>query len=416
MAQLSSSSSGFKSTGDQPNYLIPFILVTTLFFLWGFAISMLDVLNKHFQEVLGLSISESAWVQVCTFGAYFVMALPAGYFMKKFGYKKGILAGLGLYAAGAFLVYPAGEVQSWPFFLVALFILACGLAFLETAANPYATVLGTPETSEQRLNLAQSFNGLGVITGPLVGGLLVFAAKEVDSVEAGFDSVQLPYMIVGALVVLVAILFFFTPMPEIEEEAEQDEAQGKASVGLFGHRHFTLAVLAQFLNVGAQGCIWGFFINYATESIQITNQEASYLLSVSMVVFMLGRFAGTFFMKFVKPNVLLGIYGLAIVLLLTVVTFNLLGDFSIYALVAFFFFQSITFPTIFALGVKDMGRFTKQASSYIIMGIVGGAAFPPVMGAIADSSTTAFSFILPVALFAYIAWYGFKGSQYRVGA
>jgi MFS transporter, FHS family, L-fucose permease len=413
MPQLQSSNASLKSGSNNANYLIPFILITSLFFLWGFAISMLDVLNKHFQEVLKLSKAESAWVQVCTFGAYFVMALPAGYFMKKFGYKQGILAGLLLYAGGAFLVYPAGEAQSWTFFLVALFILACGLAFLETAANPYATVLGKPETSEQRLNLAQSFNGLGVITGPLVGGLLVFATKE-SSVESGFDSVQLPYMIVGGVVSLVAILFLMTPMPEIEEANAADEKSETSAVKpLFENKHFVLGVLAQFLNVGAQGCTWGFFINYAVELLAMTDQSASFLLSVSMTIFMIGRFAGTFFMRFVKPSQLLGFYGVAIALLLFIVSFNLLGQYSIYALMVFFFFQSITFPTIFALGIKDMGKYTKNASSYIIMGIVGGAVFPPLMGYIADETSTAFSFILPALMFLYIAWYGWKGSQIR---
>ena len=414
MAQLHSSGSpSIKGpSGTQGNYLIPLALVTSLFFLWGFAISMLDVLNKHFQDVLNLSISESAWVQVCTYGAYFFMALPAGYFMKKYGYKKGILTGLLLYAGGALLVYPAGEAESWVFFLVALFILACGLAFLETAANPYVTVLGPRETSEQRLNMAQSFNGLGVIVGPAVGALLIFAS-DTESVAEGFDSVQLPYVIVGVVVLIVAGLFVITPLPEIEEEVLVEETSGHVGKSLFQHKHFVLGAFAQLLNVGAQGCTWGFFINYATDIMKVSNQDAAYLLSVGMVIFMIGRFAGTFLMRFLKANVLLGIYGLTIAGLLLVVTFNLLGSFSIYALVAFFFFQSITFPTIFALGVKDMGKYTKQASSYIIMGIVGGALFPPVMGAIADATSVSFSFILPVALFSYIAWYGFKGSQLR---
>ena len=394
------------------NYKLAFALVTSLFFLWGFAISMLDVLNKKFQEILGLSLSESAWVQVVTFGAYFVMALPAGYLMKRFGYKRGILIGLLLYAGGGFLVYPAGEAQSWTFFLLALFILACGLAFLETAANPYASVLGSPETSEQRLNLAQSFNGLGVITGPLVGGLLVFAGGSNASAEVGWDSVQLPYLIVGSIVLLVAFIFYRTPLPEIQEEALVTDASTHTGKSLFQHRHFVLAVLAQFLNVGAQGCIWGFFINYATEIARITNQDAAYLQSVGMIIFMVGRFAGTYLMRFMRPNVLLGWYSVAMVALLLLVYLHI-GAVSLYALLAFFFFQSITFPTIFALGVKDLGQYTKQGSSYIIMGIVGGAVFPPVMGAIADSTNTPTSFLLPALFFAFIAWFGFKGSQLK---
>lgn len=412
MAQLSSSSSAsIKASDAGKSYLIPFILVTSLFFLWGFAISMLDVLNKHFQEVLNISISESTWVQVVTYGAYFLMALPAGYFMKKFGYKKGILAGLLLYSGGAFLVYPASEAQSWVFFLISLFILACGLAFLETAANPYATVLGERETSEQRLNLAQSFNGLGVIIGPLVGRMLVFSNEE-QSIEAGFRSVQLPYLLVGGIVLFVAFLFLRTPMPEVQEEvlvADQSSHSGK---GLFQHKHFTAGVLAQFLNVGAQACVWGLFINYAMEAISVSKIDAAGLLSIGMVIFMLGRFAGTFFMRFIKPNKLLGIYSAAMVALLLFAS-QIPGQASVYALLAFFFFQSITFPTIFALGVKDLGQFTKNGSSYIIMGIVGGAVFPPIMGAIADGSSMATSLLMPVMMFAYIGWYGFKGSQLK---
>ncbi len=408
MAQLGPSGS-FKADTSAGNHKIAFALVTSLFFLWGFAISMLDVLNRHFQKILHISRAESAWVQVCTFGAYFLMALPAGYFMKKHGYKKGILVGLALYAGGAFLVYPAGEAQSWPFFLVALFVLACGLAFLETAANPYATVLGAPEQSEFRLNLAQSFNGLGGFTGPKIGALFLFSSIS-SSLEDGFSKVQMPYLFVGFLVSFVAILFFFTPLPEIKDE---NESQAD-STGLFKYPHFVSGVIAQFLNVGAQICVWGFFINYAVETLNFSDATAANYLATSMIIFMLGRFAGTFLMKYIKPNQLLGYYSLAMVALLVLTAFDTLGKNSIYALMAFFFFQSITFPTIFALGVKDMGKYTKLAGSYIIMAIVGGAVFPPIMGAVADNTSTALSFLLPATLFLYIAWYGFKGAGVRV--
>ncbi|MCU0338320.1 MAG: L-fucose:H+ symporter permease [Spirosomaceae bacterium] len=410
MAELGSSGS-FKTTETGGNYKVAFALVTSLFFLWGFAISMLDPLNKHFQNVLKLSLTESSWVQVVTFGAYFVMALPAGYFMKKYGYKKGILAGLLLYAVGGFLVYPAGEAQSWTFFLVALFVIACGLAILETAANPYASVLGPRENSEQRLNLAQSFNGLGVITGPLVGKMIVFAAHA-ETVEQGFDSVQLPYITVAFIVLLVTVLFYRTPMPEIQEETLVAESGQGSSKKLFQNTHFVGGVVAQFLNVGAQGCLWGFFINYVTEVSDLSDADASGLQAFGMVLFMVGRFVSTFLMRYVKPNVLLGIYG-AIIVAILVFASQISGMASVYLIVGFFFFQSITFPTIFALGVKDMGKDTKLAGSYIIMGIVGGAVFPPIMAAIADATSTATSLLLPAGMFAIIAWYGFKGSQLR---
>lgn len=409
MASISGNKQSFKSTATQNNYLIPFILVTSLFFLWGFAISMLDVLNKHFQETLNLTISQSTLVQVSTYGAYFFMALPAGLFMKRWGYKKGILAGLFLYSGGALLVYPATQVQSWPFFLTALFILACGLAFLETAANPYATVLGPAESSEQRLNLAQSFNGLGVIIGPLVGSMLIFS-DHTQSVEEGFKSVQLPYLMVGGVVLLVALLFIRTPLPEIQEESTSEKNVEKSRKSLFSHKHFVFGTIAQFLNVGAQGCVWGLFINFAIEAINISNKEAATLLSIGMVIFMIGRFISTFLMRFIKPNVLLGVYSLIIAAILLFAS-QFKGEAAVYALMAFFFFQSITFPTIFSLGVKDLGPHTKIGSSYIIMGIVGGAAFPPIMGAIADDTSMAMSLLLPVAMFVYIAWYGFLGSK-----
>ncbi|GAB3504828.1 sugar MFS transporter [Emticicia fontis] len=416
MASISGDKPNFKTTATQNNYLVPFILVTSLFFLWGFAISMLDVLNKHFQETLSLTISQSTWVQVVTYGAYFLIALPAGIFMRKWGYKKGILAGLLLYSCGAFLVYPATEAQSWTFFLVSLFILACGLAFLETAANPYATVLGPQESSDRRLNLAQSFNGLGVIIGPLVGRMLVFSEHK-QSVEEGFKSVQLPYLIVGGIILVIALFFLRTPMPEIQEASSHAEDRGtdNASFGqsisaLFKHKHFAFGAFAQFLNVGVQGCVWGLFINFVMEAISVSKLDAASLLSVGMLVFMIGRFVGTFLMRFVKPNVLLGLYSTGIVLALLVAS-QVKGQPAVYALMAFFFFQSITFPTIFSLGVKDLGKYTKLGSSFIIMGIVGGAAFPPIMGAIADSTSMATSMLLPVAMFAYIAWYGFLGSK-----
>jgi MFS transporter, FHS family, L-fucose permease len=410
MADLGSSGSFKTAQSGTTNYKVAFALVTSLFFLWGFAISMLDPMNKHFQELLHLSIAESTWIQIVTFGAYFLMALPAGYFMKKYGYKKGILGGLILYSLGGLLVFPAGEAQSWPFFLVALFVIACGLAILETAANPYATVLGPRENSEQRLNLAQSFNGLGTITGPFVGQMIVFAAGA-KTAEEGWNSVQMPYLVVAGLVMLVAVLFYRTPMPEIEEETLVASAESQAKP-LFHNKHFVGGVFAQFLNVGAQICIWGLFINYVTEISDMSNADASGLQAIGMVIFMVGRFVSTFFMRYIKAHTLLGIYCVCIVALLVFAS-QVQGMVSVYAIVAFFFFQSITFPTIFALGVKDMGSRTKEAGSFIIMAIVGGAVFPPIMGYIGQNTSMATSLLLPAAMFAVIGWYGFRGSQLR---
>jgi MFS transporter, FHS family, L-fucose permease len=409
MAELGSSGS-FKTTQNgTTNHKVAFALVTSLFFLWGFAISMLDPMNKHFQELLHLSIAESTWIQIVTFGAYFLMALPAGYFMKKYGYKKGILIGLVLYSLGGIAVYGSGEIQSWPFFLVALFIIACGLAILETAANPYATVLGPRENSEQRLNLAQSFNGLGTIMGPWVGNQIVFAANA-KTAEQGWSSVQMPYLVVAVLVTLVAVFFYRTPLPEIQEDTLI--ASDKPAKPLFHNKHFVWGVFAQFLNVGAQICIWGLFINYVTEISDMSNADASGLQAIGMVIFMVGRFVSTFFMRYVKAHILLGVYCGCIVVLLVFAS-QVQGMASVYAIVVFFFFQSITFPTIFALGVKDMGGHTKEAGSFIIMAIVGGAVFPPIMGYIGQSTSMATSLLLPAAMFGVISWYAFKGSQLR---
>jgi MFS transporter, FHS family, L-fucose permease len=419
MASTSVQSNDFKSSSTPAaNYKLAFALVCSLFFLWGFAISMLDGLNRKFQLLLDISKAESAWVQVCTFGAYFIMAIPAGLFMKKYGYKKGIIIGLLLYAVGALAVYPSLEYNvdnpafAWTSFLICLFIIACGLAILETAANPYATVLGDAKDADFRINLAQSFNGVGVISGPLVGGLLLFSDKSIkEDLATGFDSVQLPYLFVGIIVSIVMVLFFMTKLPEIEETTNANADQ-KSNNKLINKKHFTLGVLAQFFNVGGQACVWGFFINYMVESFKMSDQRAAYLLSTGMVIFMIGRFVSTFILKFIPAHRLLGIYCTGIALLLALVTFNM-GNVSILSLMIFFFFQSITFPTIFSLAVKDVGSETKLAASFVIMAIVGGAVFPPVMGAIADNFGIATSFWLPAFFFSYIAWYSFKASQWR---
>jgi MFS transporter, FHS family, L-fucose permease len=387
------------------SYLLPLILVTSLFFLWGLAYGLLDVLNKHFQETLNITKQRSTLLQAAYFGAYFLMAIPAGMFMSKVGYKKGIIIGLLLYATGAFLFYPAAFLSSFNVFLLSLFILASGLTFLETAANPYITVLGKPETSAFRLNLSQSFNGVGSFIGPIIGAQLFFGTSTDD-----LGSVKLVYLIIGGIVLGIAFLFLRTALPEIKEK-QSEEINPLVGKNLFQHSHFVWAIVAQFFYVAAQVGMAALFINYCTEKeLGITNENASYLLSGSLLLFTIGRFAGTALMKFVQPNKLLSIYSVANILLCAAVIY-LPGIISIYSLMAAFFFASIMFPTIFALGVKDLGPHTKRGASFIIMSIVGGAIVPYVMGSFAS---TAMAYSVPLICFVVVFLFGIKGYKVRV--
>ena len=367
---------------DGRSYLVPFILVTSLFLLWGFAHGLLDVLNKHFQLAFTMTKAESGLVQFSTYIAYFLMAIPAGIFMKKYGYKKGIILGLLLFATGAFSFIPAALMHSSTPFLIALFIIACGLCILETAANPYSTVLGPKESAAQRINLSQSFNGLGWILGPLVGGALIFGTPEGDS-----SALTKPYILVGSIVLVIGILFFFTKLPEIKEDDERTPVpENIPDKSVWKHRHFVLAVIAQFAYCAAQTGIFSFFINYVTEQDpSIDPEKASRFLAFGgMTLFMVGRLSG---------------------MLLVILA---LGRISLYALYTTFFFMSIMFPTIFALGLSNMGTLTKKASSYIVMGVAGGAFSPMLMGLIGENNM-AVGFIVPFVAFIYILFFAAKG-------
>jgi FHS family L-fucose permease-like MFS transporter len=392
------------------SFILPLVLVTSLFFLWGLAYGLLDVLNKHFQEALDITKQRSTLLQAAYFGAYFLAALPAGLFMQKFGYRKGIIAGLLLYATGALLFYPSAGMQSFSFFLFALFVLACGLTFLETAANPYITVLGDPESAEFRLNLSQSFNGVGSFIGPIIGGALFFGTKaEADQL----GSVQTVYIGIAAVVLMVAGLFMRTPLPEIKEEEQLDQQHAGKEIHLWEQKHFSGAVITQFFYVAAQVGIAALFINYCTEQgVGIGNEKAAYLLSASLFIFTVGRFAGTALMKKIPPQKLLAIYAAVNILLCAMVVF-MKGMLPVYALMAIFFFESIMFPTIFALGIKQLGNQTKKASSFIIMSIAGGAIMPFLMGWVADHYSTAMAYLVPLACFLVVVWYGWKGSRVR---
>lgn len=418
------------------NYLFPFILISSLFLLWGFAHGLLDVLNKHFQNILHVSKMQSGFVQFSLYIGYLVMAVPAGFIMKKFGYKKGIVFGLLLFAIGAFLFYPAAKFGSFYPFLLALFVIACGLACLETAANPYSTVLGPKQFAARRINFSQSFNGLGWILGPLLGGLFIFGAdSKVESVDK-FDSLIFPYMLVGCIVVVVLIVFMFTKLPDITVENESEQEENPPMKNLLKHPAFVMAVIAQFLYVAAQTGINSFFINFVTD--EMTNaqivvggwmsywgtfgeifmpksdeQAASLILALGgMGSFFIGRLSGAFIMKYIAPGKLLKYYATANVILIALVMSEL-GWVSVIALFSTYFFMSVMFPTIFALGIKDLGTLTKKGSSFLVMAVAGGAFCPPIMGAIADHSGMSVAFIIPLICFGFIIYYAAVGSKLK---
>ena len=382
------------------------VLVTSLFFLWGLSYGLLDVLNKHFQESLQVTRANSGLLQAAYFGAYFVMALPAAALMNRKGYKTGILCGLALFAAGALLFIPATAALSFAFFLFALFVIASGAAFLETAANPYVTFLGAPQTAARRLNFAQSFNGLASFIGPLIGGAFFFSGGATP--RAGFSGVQTVYVAIAGIVVALAALIARTPMPYIHEE---DEVAADINVRpLTAQRHFVWAVVAQFFYVAAQVGVNAFFINFVTEQVGVTTQAGAFLLSTPMLCFVLGRFCGTALMGRIAPSTLLTVYALISAVLALVAAAGL-GWASVVALIAVSFFMSIQFPTIFALGVKNLGAHTKRGGAFIVMAIVGGAIVPYFMGALADARGTAFAYLIPAACFAIVAAYARYGSH-----
>ncbi len=387
---------------------IAFALVTSLFFMWGLAYGLLDVLNKHFQELLGVTKSRSTLLQAAYFGAYFIIAYPAGIFMNRFGYKRGIILGLLLYAIGAFLFYPAAQALSFNFFLFALFVIACGLACLETAANPYVTVLGSPEGSEFRLNLSQSFNGIGSFLGPLIGAKLFFVAEGKTS---DLSSVQYVYLLMAGLVLMILVLFLRTPLPEIREE--EVEAGHVVDLPLEKQNHFVSGVITQFFYIAAQVGSAALFINYCTEAVaSMRPSTAAILLSVCLMLFTAGRFVGTALMSRVAPPKLLFVYAVINIALCAVVIPGR-GYWGIGALMAVFFFMSIMFATIFALAVKDLGAQTKKGSSFVVMAIAGGTVGPYAMGLIAEHGTS-YAYIVPLLCFILVAWFGYKG--YRVRA
>jgi len=419
------------------NYLLPFIFICSLFLLWGFAHGFLDVLDKHFQDLLHVSKAQSGFVQFSLYIGYLAMAIPAGLFIKRYGYQRGIIFGLALFAIGAFLFYPAAKLEAFIPFLVALFILACGLAFLETAANPYSIVLGSKDGAARRINTSQSFNGLGWILGPLIGGLFIFGSEAKNETNK-FSSLVTPYMMIGCIVVVVGIVFMLIKLPEIEQKSESEADANPPMRNLLKHPAFIVAVIAQFLYVAAQTGTNSFFINYVIDAIhdlktpvqgmmanlgyfgeiftpKNNEQAASLILAIGgMGLFWIGRLSGSYVMKFVSPQHLLAIYAIINTFLVVLVMMDI-GWLSVVALFSTYFFMSIMFPTIFALGVADLGTLTKKGSAFLVMAVAGGAFCPPVMGVIADHSTMATGFIIPLLCFAFIFWYAVWGTGKTAG-
>lgn len=378
----------------------PFVLVTSLFFLWGLAHSILDVLNKHFQETMdGVGKTESALVQAVMYGGYFVMAIPAGQIIKRYGYRAGVITGLLLYGIGALLFIPGGQLLSFPFFLFSLFVIGCGLTCLETSANPYVTVLGNAEGAARRINLSQSFNGLGWIVGPLIGGHFAFA------VGADKGSIAIPYAIIGVVVLCVALVFAQVKLPEVQADGVAQTESAHATDSLWQHRNFVYGLIALFLYVAAQTGINSFFINYVTEHASVSNVNASLLLGFGgMGLFMAGRMGGSWLMLRVRAERVL-LYCAVGATLAMAVLLSGAGVAGVAAFMLCYLCESIMFPTIFALALKGVGQHTKRASSFLIMSIVGGAIAPVLMGLIADHASMAMAFIVPLCCFVVIAAY-----------
>ena len=461
---------GLFHTADGQNLTITFLLITSLFLLWGFCNGLIDILNKHFQDALHINKEQSGLVQAANYLAYFLMALPAGAIAKKFGYKGGVLVGLSLIAAGAFWFIPATSIGAYWAFLLGLFVIAAGMTCLETIANPYATVLGAPESGPTRINIAQTMNGAGWILGPIVGGYFVFAGGERANSNAGLST---PYIGIGMFVLLLLVVFAFSRVPDLhvkdesrtsitEDELRPSGAQlagiGVALAvvcgvlyffiapilslmwkllalneallqpvkyllliaayvaaflmvsrnwGMFRRWHFTLGIMAEALYVAAQTGIFSFFVNYVLENDPgVTRLQASRWLGViGFFLFMVGRICGSAVVSQLKAHRVLGAY-MTINVALVAITMGG-GKVGLYAMFATFFFMSVGFPTIFALGIRGIGEYTKLGSSLIVMSIVGGAIAPPFMGHIADLHSMRTGFIVPLICFVFVALYGF---------
>ena len=428
---MSDEKKGLFVTDDGKNLVVTFILVSSLFLLWGVCNGMIDVMDKHFQDELHLSKSQSAWVQFAHYLGYFLMSMPAGLLATRLGYKGGIIAGLLMVAVGGFWFIPATKITAFWAFLLGVCVIASGLTFLETVANPYTTVLGPPRYAATRINLAQSCNGIGWIFGPIIGSLY-FYSKDDAGRSTGSQTLYIPYVGVAVVVLVLAAIFFFANVPDIktEDDYHLDDAVPGVSHSIWSHPHFVLAVAAQFFYVAAQAGIFSFFINYMTAEVPpipdswnsasipgwfetnksgvlgISDKGAATLASVGFVCFLAGRFTGAGLLKKFAAHKVLGVYGVANVITCLLV-FCKLGWLSVACVFLSYFFMSIMFPTIFALGIFGLGVRAKRASAFIVMAIMGGAILPKLMGYVADKSDMSRGFIVPLVCFVFVAGYGF---------
>jgi len=418
-------------TEDGKNLLFTFILVSSLFLLWGFCNGMIDVMDKHFQTELHLNLAQSAWVQFAHYLGYFLMSMPAGWLAIKLGYKGGIIAGLLLVTVGGFWFIPATHIASFRAFLLGVCVIASGLTFLETVANPYTTVLGDQRFAATRINLAQSCNGVGWIFGP-IAGRMYFYSKDAAGHSTGSQTLYIPYAAVAVVVIVLAVIFYFANVPDIKtaDDYHLDDPTPDGSHSIWFHPHFVMAVAAQFFYVAAQAGIFSFFINYMTTqapaippswdsgvihglletskngTLCISDGGASTLASVGFICFLIGRFTGAGLLKKFSAHKILGLYALLNVGVCLLI-FCKLGWVSVICVFLSYFFMSIMFPTIFALGIFGLGIRAKKASAYIVMAIMGGAILPKLMGYVADKTDISRGFIVPIFCFLFIAFYSF---------
>lgn len=413
--------------GSGKKYLLPFILITSLFFLWGMAHGLDGILIPHLKKACQLNNSQSTLIDTAIYLAYFIMAIPAGMIIKKIGYKNSIITGLLVFAAGAFLFVPAANTQSYDMFLIALFIIGCGLTILETSANPYAAILGPPESSSFRLNLAASFNGLAVSVAGFLGGKFILSginhtpeqmdampdAERIAYLTSEASAVKLPYIILGTILILVAIMFYFMHLPSMKTEHSETEVK-PGFFSVLKHRHLSWAVVAQFFYVGAQVCVTSFFIRIAQKEAGLDEKMAAYFYGIYGLLFMIGRFTGTFFLKFIKDYLLLSIYAVLSTILCAVAIYGT-GVYVIYALWGIGFFMSIMFPTIFSLGLVGLKNNTETGSSWLVMSIIGGAILPYAMGTLIDMKHDDIQagYIIPLVCFLIILYFGLVGHKVK---
>ena len=404
--------------------MLPFVLVTALFFLWAIPNNFNDILIRQFMKSFEINRLEAGLVQFAFYLGYFFLAFPAGVIMRRAGYKAGIVIGLCLYGAGCILFYPAAHVGQYWFFLTALFIIASGLAFLETGASPFIIQIGDPESAAQRVNFSQSFNPLGSITAVLIGSRFIFSGIELKpaqvtalqaagTYQAYLKSetlrVVMPYLVLGTLVLLWAILIARTPFPHTGMDYSRNTLEHDTSKPLWRRSHFVFAVVAQFLYVGAQVGAWSWQIPYVQTYTGLGERKAGYLLTAALVAFTTGRFFSTWLLRHIRASQLLAVYAVLNAIICSIAVLRP-GWTGVVCLVAVSFFMSTMYPTIFALGVKGLGTHTKTGGAVIVMSIVGGAIIPPLMGRVADMGGVAISYVVPAICFVGVALYGWLGS------